>query len=104
VVDSVLRADAKKLPVYVGTKTPAGYSLVKVTKVIDVEKIDDKRREGLGTQLRSAVAAQEMEASLASVRNRVGFDVRKDAIEKKNAEVQPQQPAQAPRPRGKGGL
>ena len=98
VVDAVLRADAKKLPAFVGTTTPAGYSLVRISKVIDVEKIDDARREGLGTQLRSAVAAQEMEASLASVRNRVGFNVRKDALEKKSTD-EPQQPAQAPRPK-----
>ena len=105
VIDSVLRADAKKLPAYVGTSTPAGYSLVRITKVIDVEKIDDARREGLGTQLRSAVAAQEIEASLASVRNRVGFNVRKDALEKKNPEDRAQQPQQPQRPRGgKGGI
>lgn len=105
VVDSVLRADAKKLPAFVGTTTPAGYSLVKISKVIDVEKIDDTRREGLGTQLRSAVAAQQMEASLSSVRNRVGFNVRKDALEKKNPEDQQQQPVQPQRPRGgKGGI
>lgn len=98
VLDAVLRADAKKLPAYIGVSTPAGYSLVKVARVVDIAKIDDAKREGLGTQLRSAVAAQELEASLASVRGRVGVSVRKDALEKKDAEGAPVQ-SSAPAPR-----
>jgi len=98
VLDAVLRADAKKLPAYVGVSTPAGYSLVRVARVIELEKIDDAKREGLATQLRSAVAAQELEASLASVRSRVGVSVRKDALEKKDAEGAPAQ-SSAPPPR-----
>jgi peptidyl-prolyl cis-trans isomerase D len=90
VLDAVLRADAKKLPAYVGVSTPAGYSLVRVAKVVELEKIDDAKREGLGTQLRSAVAAQQLEASLASVRSRVGVSMRKDVLEKKEAGAAPQ--------------
>ncbi len=83
VIDKVFRADAKKLPAYVGVETPAGYSLVQVSKVVDVEKIDDKQREALATRLKDAVAAEELEATLSSLRNRVGITVRKDALEKK---------------------
>ena len=82
-IDKVFRADAKKLPTYVGVETPAGYALVQVTKVIDVEKIDDAKREGMAARLRDSVAAQELEATLASVRGRVGVTMRKDALEKK---------------------
>src|SRR6185369_11051066 len=39
VIDRVFRADAKKLPAYVGVDTPGGYSLVQVSKVIDIEKV-----------------------------------------------------------------
>ena len=83
VIDRVFRADAKKLPAYVGIETPAGYSLVQVTKLIEIEKIDDAKREALGTRLRETVAAEELEATLASLRGRVGVTVRKDALEKK---------------------
>jgi len=86
VVDRAFRADAKKLPAYVGADSPAGYSLVKVSKVIEVEKVDEAQREQLGGRLREAVAAQELEATLASVRNRVGVKVRKDALDKKPAQ------------------
>jgi len=85
VIDRVSRLDSKKLPAYAGVETPAGYALVQVSKVIELEKVDDAKRQGLAARLRDAVAAQEMEATLASVRERVGVQVKKDAFEKKAA-------------------
>ncbi|MGZ5033257.1 MAG: SurA N-terminal domain-containing protein [Usitatibacter sp.] len=85
VLDRVFRADAKKLPVFVGVDTPAGYSLVKVSKVIEIDKVPDAQREALGAQLRQAVALEEMESMLQSLRQRVGVTIRKDALEKKSA-------------------
>jgi len=83
VVDRAFRADAKKLPAFVGAESPVGYSLVKVTKVIEPEKVDDAQREQLGARLREAVAAEELDATLSSLRERVGVSVKKDALEKK---------------------
>jgi peptidyl-prolyl cis-trans isomerase D len=84
VLDKVFRADAKKLPAYVGVETPVGYSLVKLTKVIDLEKVEDKQREQLAGRLRDAVAAEELESTLASLRGRVGVSVRKGALDRKS--------------------
>ncbi len=83
VIDRVFRVDPKKLPAYVGVDTPAGYALVQVTKVVDLEKVDDAKREALAARLREATAAEEFEATLASLRGRVGIKMRKDALEKK---------------------
>jgi peptidyl-prolyl cis-trans isomerase D len=85
VIDKVFRADGKKLPVIVGVATPTGYSLVKVTKVIEVEKIDDSKRKALADRLKQTVAVSELESVLASLRGRIGVEVKKDAIEKKAA-------------------
>ena len=68
---------------YVGVETPIGYSLVQVTKVNEPEKIDDAQRQAFGAQLRQAVAAEEMDSTLASLRDKVGVKTRKDALEKK---------------------
>lgn len=84
VVDRAFRADSKKLPGYVGAETPAGYSLVQVSKVIEPQKVDEQQREQLGSRLREAVAMEELEATLSSLRDRVGVKVRKDALEKKS--------------------
>jgi peptidyl-prolyl cis-trans isomerase D len=86
VLDKVFRVDPKKLPAYVGVETPAGYSVVKVSKVIDVEKVDDAQRASLAPRLRDAVAAEELESTLASLRGRVGVTVRKDVLEKKSTQ------------------
>jgi peptidyl-prolyl cis-trans isomerase D len=83
VIERVFRVDAKKLPAYVGVDTPLGYSLVQVSKVNEPGKIDDAKRNALREQLRNAVAAEEMDATLASLRERIGVTVRRDALEKK---------------------
>ncbi|NJD87557.1 MAG: peptidylprolyl isomerase [Betaproteobacteria bacterium] len=83
VLDRVFRVDAKKLPAVVGVSTPVGYALVRVTKVIDVQTIDDAKRKALAAQLRQTVAMSELEGSLASLRSRIGVEIRTDAFEKK---------------------
>lgn len=83
VLDRAFRVDAKKLPAYVGVESPAGYTLVRVTKVIEPEKIEDAQRVALGAQLKNAVVAEEMEAALSSMRERVGVKVSREALEKK---------------------
>jgi peptidyl-prolyl cis-trans isomerase D len=85
VIDKVFRVDPAKLPAYVGVDSPMGYSLVRVSKVIDIEKVDDAQRAQLGSRLRDAVAAEEMESALDSLKGRIGVKVRKDALEKKPA-------------------
>jgi peptidyl-prolyl cis-trans isomerase D len=85
VLDRAFRVDAKKLPAYVGVESPAGYTLVRVTKVIEPEKIEEAQRVALGAQLKNAVVAEEMEAALSSMRERVGVKVSREALEKKAA-------------------
>jgi peptidyl-prolyl cis-trans isomerase D len=82
VIDKVYRVDPSKLPAYTGVETPGGYSLVQVSKVIELENVDDAKREALGGRLRDAVAAGELESSLASLREKVGVTVRKGALDK----------------------
>ncbi len=84
VLDRAFRADPRKLPAIVGVETPMGYSLVKVTKVIEPEKIDEGQRRMLGGQLRQAVALGELETAIASLRNRVGVSVKQGALESKD--------------------
>ena len=86
VIDKVFRADGKKLPAIVGVATPNGYALVKVTKVIEVEKIDEDKRKALADRLKQTVAVSEFESVLASLRGHIGVEVKKDAFEKKAAQ------------------
>lgn len=83
VIDSIFRADAKKLPAYLGVESPLGYSLVRLTKVIEPDKIDPAKREALAARLRDAVAGEELDAALASLRQRVGVSVNRSVLDKK---------------------
>jgi peptidyl-prolyl cis-trans isomerase D len=100
VLDKVFRADAKKLPAYVGVENPAGYSVVQISKVIELDKIDEQQRQALAARLRQAVADEELQSALTSVREHVGVAVKKGALDVKRDSDQPQQ-APAPQPRGK---
>ena len=84
VIDKAFRADTKKLPAYLGVETPAGYSLVRVSRVIEVDKVDPGLRDRLAQQLKQSVAAEELEATLNSLRDDVGVTIRRDALEKKS--------------------
>ena len=86
VIDKAFRADTKKLPTYLGVETPAGYSLVQVNRVIEVEKVDPGVRDRLAQQLKQSVALEELEATLNSLRDEVGVTVRRDALERKPAQ------------------
>jgi peptidyl-prolyl cis-trans isomerase D len=86
VIDRAFRADSKKLPAYQGVETPAGYSLVQVSKVIELEKVDDNLRSRMGGDLRQSVALEELEATLSSLRDRIGVTVRREALEKKSTQ------------------
>ena len=85
VIDKAFRADARKLPAFAGAETPGGYSLVQVSKVIELQKVEDAQRQAMGGQLRQAVSVAELEATLGAIRERVGVTVSRDAIEKKPA-------------------
>lgn len=86
VIERAFRVDGRKLPGYAGVETPAGYSLVQVSKVVDVAEVKEEQRQAMGSQLKQAVAATELEATIANIRDRVGVSVRRDAIEKKPAQ------------------
>jgi peptidyl-prolyl cis-trans isomerase D len=86
VIDRAFRADTKKLPAFLGVESPAGYSLVQVSRVIELDKVNDAQRDAMAGQLRQSVAMEELESSLTSLRERVGVTVRRDALEKKPAQ------------------
>jgi peptidyl-prolyl cis-trans isomerase D len=100
VLDRVFRMDAKKLPAYVGVENPAGYSVVQISKVIELDKIDEQQRQALAARLRQAVADEELQSALTSVRDRVGVSVKKGALDVRRESDAPAQPP-PPQPRGK---
>ena len=83
VIEKAFRVDSKKLPGYSGTETPAGYALVQVTKVIEPESVEPAQRQAVEQNLRQTTMAEEVDAAVTSLRDRIGVKVKASAIEKK---------------------
>jgi peptidyl-prolyl cis-trans isomerase D len=84
-VDKVLRADANKVPVYVGGSGPGGgYALVRISKVNEVA-IDDAKRKTYEERARSSRQGAEFATLLNSLRQTADISVRRELIEKKAA-------------------
>jgi peptidyl-prolyl cis-trans isomerase D len=79
----VFRADASKLPAYVGVGSLDGrYLLLRVSKVVSDETVNAEARKALGRQLDQAVGRQEFEARLASLKQKADVRINRKAIEK----------------------
>ncbi len=81
-VTAVFRADRAKLPAYAGVPTPAGYVLIRVTKVLEA-KLDEAREKNLQTELGREIGSRELQAYLAALRAAEKVKINKAALEKK---------------------
>lgn len=83
-VQPIFRADAAKLPAYVGVELPgAGYALYKVGKVTPGDALDATRKNGMLGQLTNLVAQEDVQLYLAALRARYKVEVNQAALEAK---------------------
>ena len=79
-LDTVFRADAKKLPAYVGVELPGvGYALYKVNTVTAGE-LPDELAQALGEQLAGINANAQVEAYMTALRQRYKVNVNKKQL------------------------
>jgi peptidyl-prolyl cis-trans isomerase D len=80
---AVFRADAAKLPAYVGMEAPGGrYVLYRVSKVIDVDSIDPVQRKGLAQQLNPMAGQEAMAARLSSLKQKADVKIDDKKLDK----------------------
>lgn len=80
-VPVVFRMDAEKLPSYAGLELPGnGYSLFKLSKVSEGEKISDDNKAAMLNQLGSLVAQEDVQLYLAALRARYKVEVHSSAL------------------------
>jgi peptidyl-prolyl cis-trans isomerase D len=70
----VFRADTSNLPSYAGMEGPGGYTLLRVTRVVEPEKIDTAQQKALGDGLGQVLGEEQFRAYLESLKARA--DVR----------------------------
>ena len=83
-VSAAFKADVKKLPAYVGIEGPDGYSLVKISKVVDAPAADEAKRSALLPRLAQSQSQEEFEAMVKSLRSKTSVTIDKSALEQKS--------------------
>jgi peptidyl-prolyl cis-trans isomerase D len=78
------RVDAGKLPAYAGVEDgQGGFTLIRVTRVVESEKIAPERQKAIAQALRELEAQQEMAAYVSSLKQKADIKISKEALEKK---------------------
>jgi peptidyl-prolyl cis-trans isomerase D len=78
---ALFKADAQKLPVYLGLSLDDGYSLLKITEVAQTEKIDENQLKALKEQYANIMAQEDFSAYLSSLRSRYKIDINRSLLE-----------------------
>ncbi len=79
----ILRTDVSKLPAYSGVETPQGYTLVRVTRTVEPEKIDAEKEKSLAAAMGQALLQEQNAAFLASLKQKGEVKIRKESLSEK---------------------
>jgi len=83
-IGEIFKADATKLPAYVGYENPqGGFVLVKITRIVDTDTFDAAKRKAAADELRQLVAQEELNAYVASLKVKADVKVQQDRLGKK---------------------
>jgi peptidyl-prolyl cis-trans isomerase D len=83
-LQKVFSVDPKKLPAYVGAENGrGGYTIVRVSKVIEPEKLDDAQVKMAGQQMGQEIGRELLTAYLAGLKARADVKINPAALEKK---------------------
>ncbi len=81
----ILRADISKLPAYAGVESPSGYTLIRITRVAEPEKIDAEKEKNISQAMQQAAGQEQYAAFLASLKQKGDVKIHKDKlVEKKD--------------------
>jgi peptidyl-prolyl cis-trans isomerase D len=103
VVRQAFKIDAATLPAYAGVEgAPAGYTLVRVTRVVDAQEVSPEKRQEFTEALRRLIGQEEMMAYVASLKQKAGVKVIQEQLDKKEEFSSVPLPNDRPAPRRRG--
>ncbi len=79
----VLRTDVSKLPAYAGVETPMGYTLIRITRTVQPDKIDAEKEKNLAVAMQQAQGQEQNAAFLASLKQKGDIKIRKEQFAEK---------------------
>jgi peptidyl-prolyl cis-trans isomerase D len=80
-VNGIFRADAGKLPAFVGVEKAGGYTLIRVNRVID-PPLDEAKRKSYGERLRQMLSEEYFMAYVGGLRQKADIKTRPGIITK----------------------
>jgi len=84
VLRQAFRADTSELPAYAGADLPNGaYALIRVSRVVEPEKIDPERRKQVAEALRQLRGQEAMLAYVESLKKKDAVRISRELVEKK---------------------
>lgn len=84
VLRQAFRADTSQLPAYAGADLPSGaYALVRISRVVEPEKIDGERRKQVADALRQLRGQESMLAYVESLKKKDRVRISRELVEKK---------------------
>lgn len=83
---AVMKAEASKLPAYVGVDLPNGYGVYRINKVAQPATVDAARRQVEQQQVANALAQQEAFAYIEALKKKAKVEVTKPAAAKVDAD------------------
>jgi len=79
----ILRTDISKLPAYAGVETSSGYTLIRITRIVDAEKIDAEKEKNLATAMQQAASQEQFTAYIAILKQKSDVKIRKEQLTEK---------------------
>ena len=79
----ILRTDVSKLPAYAGVESPTGYTLIRITRVTEPEKINPEQEKNLALSLQQAAGQEQYAMYLASLKQKADVKIHKERLSEK---------------------
>ncbi|GKS69736.1 peptidyl-prolyl cis-trans isomerase D [Nitrosomonas sp. PY1] len=77
---AVFKADTKELPVYVGLESPDGFTLLRISKVIEPSAMEKEKLDAFRKQLQQMITQEETVAYLSGLRKQYDVKINQDGF------------------------
>ena len=79
-IRAIFKADVDSLPTYAGVQnSQGGYSLIRITQVIEPEIADEEKRKNFNNQLQQMITQEEVSSYLGGIRQRYDVTIKHDS-------------------------
>ncbi len=86
IANAVFRADVSKLPVYVGVESPKGYTIVRISRLIEAPAPGQPELKALEGQMKQAASQEELSDYFNGLKGRAKITINRNLVSMKPAD------------------